>query len=1661
VTERDTESDERFDQIVHAYYQAIETGGAVDPEAFIRQHAEHESQLRSFFADLHVLDDFPGVGTMERTVDRSGSRRIRTRIPSFASGDRVTYIGQYRLLEEIARGGMGVVFKARQEKLSRVVALKMILSGPLASSIDIDRFRREARAAAGLQHPNIVSVHEIGRHEGHYFFTMDYVDSDSLAVRLREGSLSAEESARLVETIARAMHYAHGEGVLHRDLKPANILIDESGQPHITDFGLAKAHADVDHETLQEMTRTGQILGTPSYMSPEQASGKPELIDVRSDVYSLGAVLYACLAGRAPFVGESSLETLQQVLHEEPLPLRVLNSRVPKDLETICLKCLDKEPHRRYGTSDELAADLRRFLNGHPVQARPVSRLNKSYRWARRNPWVAATAALVCLIAIASPLFALREAKLRAEADGNANLAADEAERANRSADLAEVRKQEAEENLALANKNAAEERLAKNAANAALSRVKFFLALAHWENGRVADAIKTLHEIPPGDRHLEWLIARREFEGSTATLSGHGGAVNSVVYSPDGKTVASGGSAEIRIWDAATWETIHSIAVDGIVRCLRFSRDGTRLYSSSNNRIDTWDPATGRAVDSLSTESDLDEIWSFDLHPREPILVLATHITNEPGRLEWRSLPDGSKIRSIETPRHGFRHVHFSPAGKRIATVGFFSGLAVWNSDTGQSLWKRDRLGTDAAFAADGSSLAMTQTYMGWSIHDPETGEELQQGPSVSSQTVRSAQCLKFNPLGTRLAIAYHDGEIGIINLQSESHTRYQGHQKSVVDLAFSPDASTLASVSEDGTVKLWDLDADKAFGAVKRVEKETSLVRTFLEGSIAEMPRLALGNSEVDLSVGKLGQKLALAGFGKDVEIRNTTDLRIEQTLNDHPDFVLKVAINADETQLAVACVDKSLCLWDLSSGKRTHVLRGHRDLMTDLQFSRDGRILFSSSLDGDICVWDVRQGRRLRTLREHRMPVRALSVADAGDVFVGVGSGGVLSVWDIQSGSLVRRLQIGGALMDVEFLPNSPLVCVTGYRSQDSGITEIWDTQTGECVGRFDAGTRKVVSVAISDHANRLLTCDDQGVVKLWDVKERQELLSYDDYNFAGKVAFCHGQPKFFLARPSHRTNSGSYYLPMSVAELRMVQGVEITETGDIHFGVPNLLSHRDSPRQLDRLLRSALSCRKQPYAAASILGSWLTQSDPSVPHFEIALKVFHRSLSWWRERRMESSETHDMSEAHDLLPEQVREVLSRYPTASEDVSVPEWPDPAFESEMIRWYETRQLVESVTEQVNNKQFPEARRILRGLIDDAKRLTKDPRMVVARVPYVVSLERHYKNLAHLELSAERPKARRAVLQELAQIFESGMDQDNPTDWNLLATLWFDLHQLDAAAKAFQRCLSLSGKSEMVPLLGEFSDFVPAHDFITLNRLMRSRRFKPAQIEGRTIDDQVMYRARYEPWDGTYYYHWGKDDASFRRLSENIQREGLMLVEPFSFQDAAGEVLHCAVWEFPRPSVEQTRIEGEAFYRIAWSGGDLLTPAMTEFNAATWSQDEQLLWMGGTSGDELELGFRVQNAGQFDVSAVFTTASDYGIVNLYFDDELVAESLDLFRPGDVTTVANLHQSLGMHRLEEGKHRIRVVMKDCHPEAVDRFGFGLDFVEFKRVKGATSEESDR
>jgi hypothetical protein len=374
----------RLDEAIAEYLEAAEVGRAPAPEEWLARHPDLADDLRAFLADRAGFVRAAGE-LAPPALPPQGPGEAPTLVPTEpppASSPlgTVRYFGDYELLDEVARGAMGVVYRARQISLNRLVALKMILAGQLASEADVRRFRTEAEAAANLDHPNIVPIYEVGEHEGQHYFSMKLIDGGSLDRRIAELSGNSGSAAQLVAIAARAVHHAHQRGILHRDLKPANVLIDADGQPHVTDFGLAKRLADGPGAT-----QLGAIVGTPAYMPPEQARAE-KLLTTAADVYSLGAILYELLTGRPPFRAATPLDTILQVLDQEPAPPVSGNPKVDADLAAVALKCLDKNPNRRYVSAAALAEELERWQRGEPVQARPTGRLRRRLRWLKLHP---------------------------------------------------------------------------------------------------------------------------------------------------------------------------------------------------------------------------------------------------------------------------------------------------------------------------------------------------------------------------------------------------------------------------------------------------------------------------------------------------------------------------------------------------------------------------------------------------------------------------------------------------------------------------------------------------------------------------------------------------------------------------------------------------------------------------------------------------------------------------------------------------------------------------------------------------------------------------------------------------------------------------------------------------------------------------------------------------------------------------------------------------------------------------------------------------------------------------------------------------------------------------------------------------------------------------
>ena len=581
-------------------------------------------------------------------------------------------VGDYELLEELGRGGMGVVYRARQLSLGREVAVKFLLHGALAGDQAMARFRAEAEAVANLQHPHIVAIYEIGEDRGRHFQAMELVAGRSLAEVLRGGPLPAIRAAGYLRSVAEALHYAHEQGVLHRDLKPANVLIDQRDEPRVTDFGLAKRLSDAPGGTpLPELTLSGQVLGTPAYIPPEQAAGGA--VDARSDVYSLGALLYHLIVGRPPFVGESATQVLRLVAETEPIAPSLLNPSLPRDLETISLKCLEKEPARRYGTAHALANDLGRFLRDEPILARPISLLERAWRWCKRTPALAASmvgiALLLVGIAVMSNQSARRIEGLRLNA---------------------------------LTNLYASDMRLVQQ-------------AIAESKFGAATELLDR-HLPKAGDpdlRGFEWRhFQERCLSDEAAALEPHSNQVARAAFSPDGRLFATG-AIDVKVWESATRRLIFRLPIKNYVWALAFSPDGKELLvgdgGNSVYRYDIGEPTT-LAGAKVSAGRLLGALNNLDARPiaffwptTEPGIRIVLH----DGLMAWDGAShEAARIATFDT---AFTRLQVSSDGSLAVALHGPNQIAVWRLNPPSRLreFKQTALSRAVAISSDGERIA------------------------------------------------------------------------------------------------------------------------------------------------------------------------------------------------------------------------------------------------------------------------------------------------------------------------------------------------------------------------------------------------------------------------------------------------------------------------------------------------------------------------------------------------------------------------------------------------------------------------------------------------------------------------------------------------------------------------------------------------------------------------------------------------------------------------------------------------------------------------------------------------------------------------------------------------------------------------------------------
>jgi eukaryotic-like serine/threonine-protein kinase len=994
--------------------------------------------------------------------------------------------GDYELQEEIASGGMGIVYKAWQRSLSRTVALKMIRAGRLASALDVQRFRAEAEAAASLEHSNIVPIYDVDEHEGHHYFAMKLIEGGNLASKIPYFQEHPRDAARTLATMARAVHFAHQRGILHRDLKPANILLDAEGEPYVTDFGVAKRL-----KGQGEHTDAGLIMGTASYMAPEQAAGKVKRLTTAADVYSLGAILFEMLTGQPPFQSETTLETLRMVQEDEPDRPRLYNPKVSRDLETICLKCLDKTPSSRYRSAESLADDLDSWLLGEPIQARRSPFYERWYKWTKRHPTTAGLVGTTLLgaVGLLTALIVSYILITRSYSD--------------------------------LAN-----EKLKTEEASRSLERTIYYqnIALAARESaaGNGPNAMRLLDQCPEDMRGWEWNLLKWHSHEDPVTLHGSGGALFGLTLHPDGIHVAAACFDDtIPIWSMNRSDPVRTLAGHhGPVRSVAFSPDGKWLASASGDKtIKIWDWAKGHVMRTLTGHSL--NLWSVAFSPDGKYLASSGGglATGDDGEIKIWDTADGTLVHSIDRPSVRVWKVLFSPDSKQLATTGEDKMVKLYDVKTGEltkTLAGHTVPVLSLAFSPKGDRLAS-----GSGMHNAgDTGEikvwDLTAGKEIVQMAGHADEvwCLAFSPDGDRLASASFDQTVKLWDTATGQEVlTLRGHSDHVRGVAFSSDGKRLVSASEDNTLRIWDSTPvslqstdDKSFtltGHKDRVwcvayrpdGKQLASASEDHTIGIWDLDKKEKAFSLMGHSAGVRavayspdGRYLASASYDNTVRVWDVSTRQTVQILEDkHPGWVHDVAFDPTGEKLAVVN-NYAAQIWDWGRAEVVCRFPEHNWVVSSLAFSPNGKTLATASWDHTVKLCDAQTGKLIRNLHGHEGRVRGLAFSSDGRQIATASNDGTVRTWEVATGTLQATLgDHADAVLAVAYHPKLDYVASV---CQDQSV-KIWDLKKRKPVATLRGYTGRVRHAAFSPDGRYLaVACGDagSGQIKVWDVADK---------------------------------------------------------------------------------------------------------------------------------------------------------------------------------------------------------------------------------------------------------------------------------------------------------------------------------------------------------------------------------------------------------------------------------------------------------------------------------------------------------------------------------------------------------------------------------------------
>jgi WD40 repeat protein/predicted Ser/Thr protein kinase len=949
--------------------------------------------------------------------------------------------GAYELTAEIARGGMGVVYKARQVALNRSVALKVIVAGQSSSPDFVRRFRTEAEAAAALDHPNIVPIYEIGEFDGQPFFSMKLLEGRTL----REGASEPRQAARLMASLARAVHYAHQRGVIHRDLKPNNVLLDSKNEPYLTDFGLAKL---VEKDSA--ITRTHAIMGTPSYMAPEQARGETKYLTTAADIYGLGAILYELLAGQPPFVGGTTMETIRLVLEKEPRRLNTMNPKVERDLETICLKCLEKEPSRRYGSAEALADDLDRWLGHEPIAARPASAASRFGKWVRRHPAVAALAGgLVVSLTLGFALTLWQSAaRQKALVAGQRSLYA------------------------------------------ARIGLVENEWALGHVNRARVLLEVLRPREGQEDLRGFEWRYLRRICQDeSYFTLTNAQKPVAFVAASPDGRSLAlAGGQPFVCLWDIAARQVTARLPGKAGNVCAAFSPDSARLaVAGEDSVIRIWDAANQRQAAALRGHA-------------FPVVQVA--FSPDGKWLASASRPDGAiKIwdaaSQVEKASFGrlpneYPAVAFSPDNATLAWSAGDRSIHLTDVNTGADRAVLSGHGGSVdslAFSPDGKWLASASKDFDARIWDAHAGSNA----AILTGHNAMVTSVAFSPDSQLLSTTCADGTVKLWSVKTGREiTTYKGHEMWVNNAVFLPDGQTLVTGADDGTAKFWKVVRQSHSIAIEYHNAAQS--PALLEDLLQDRSTNFFRQDACEVCFADGGSRLVALDDRAIVQVWEGAMRRSLGVLPLPNGGAMAAAFFPDGRRAVSAGADRKLRLWNLDGGGAPEVAGETADLAIRLAISADGKRMASGTMTGRIVIWDVASWKpaltnasvagRVTALKfspDLRALLAAIKISDNTNLLLSI---------DLASGAALPSPEHHqGMVTALAFSPGGKLVAGA---SRD-GIARLWDSQTLMRVGTFRGHSGYVTSVAFAGDGRTLATASNDGTVKLWAIESRQELLT----------------------------------------------------------------------------------------------------------------------------------------------------------------------------------------------------------------------------------------------------------------------------------------------------------------------------------------------------------------------------------------------------------------------------------------------------------------------------------------------------------------------------------------------------------------------------------------